>query len=217
MSKIHLACQYFLNHKLHEDELRAQIFQLARAGYECIYAHSRFGLLTPYFSDSWWKAIDVILEECVKYNIKFGIWDEDGYPSPVAGDRIVSENPDFAAQYLDAEIFEAKAKEDFYTALADENLLLRCYAVYSDGKIEDITSCCGTTVPELKPPRIEYGAYTPVLKMGTPHIRARSGSRRWTIMFSPQYDCKIAAVKISRNTSCHTVDISGAWVTHLCF
>ena len=38
---IHLACQYFLNHHLKEDELRKQVRELAAAGYECVYAHAR--------------------------------------------------------------------------------------------------------------------------------------------------------------------------------
>ena len=45
---LHLACQYFLNHHLKEDELRKQVRELAAGGYECIYAHARQGLMTPY-------------------------------------------------------------------------------------------------------------------------------------------------------------------------
>ena len=78
MDNIHITCQYFLNHLLKDDELREQVEMISDAGFECLHAHSRFGLLTPYFSDAWWHAMDVILEECRRHGIKFAIWDEDG-------------------------------------------------------------------------------------------------------------------------------------------
>ena len=50
---IHVAGQYFLNHRLDLAELRKQVRELASAGYESLYGHARQGLKTPYMSESW--------------------------------------------------------------------------------------------------------------------------------------------------------------------
>lgn len=208
MDNIHITCQYFLNHLLKDDELREQVEMISDAGFECLHAHSRFGLLTPYFSDAWWHALDVILEECRRHGIKFAIWDEDGYPSPTAGNRVVWADPGFVSQYLEPQIFSARGKTLFYQVIDGDDDLLACYAIYAEDCIEDITSSCGTVAPELQKPFIQYSAYTPVLKMGTPHIRARHGDRRWAVCFTPRSDCRVLAVKRKRGFGhLHSVDI----------
>ena len=71
MKKVHLACQYFLNGNLEEDNLRQQVKMLAESGYQSIYAHARQGLITPYFSKKYWDAIKVVIDECKKNNVNF--------------------------------------------------------------------------------------------------------------------------------------------------
>lgn len=46
----YLAGQYFLNSDLRVEEIREQIRELCRAGYETIFLHARAGLETPCLS-----------------------------------------------------------------------------------------------------------------------------------------------------------------------
>ena len=144
---IHLACQYFLNHHLKEDELRKQVRELAAGGYECVYAHARQGLMTPYLSKGWWDAVSVILEECRNAGIKFAIWDEDCYPSPVAGNRILWEHPELGAQHLEFTQFDARKGEHVRKVFETPASIYRCFAVCGNN-ILDITEYCGTLYTE---------------------------------------------------------------------
>ena len=144
---LHLACQYFLNHHLKEDELRKQVRELAAGGYECLYAHARQGLMTPYLSKGWWDAVSVILEECRNAGIKFAIWDEDCYPSPVAGNRILWEHPELGAQHLEFTQFDARKGEHVRKVFETPASIYRCFAVCGKN-ILDITEYCGTLKTE---------------------------------------------------------------------
>ena len=84
----HLAGQYFLNSDLRPDEIREQVAELCRAGYEAIFLHARAGMKTPYFSQEWFDALQVAIDELIRHGVKFAIWDEDNYPSGDAGNLI---------------------------------------------------------------------------------------------------------------------------------
>ncbi|MGQ9555488.1 MAG: hypothetical protein ACUVWR_15405 [Anaerolineae bacterium] len=45
-----LIAQYFLNHRLERYEIERQMYQLAEAGYQGVYAHARSGLLLRAFA-----------------------------------------------------------------------------------------------------------------------------------------------------------------------
>ena len=180
MQQIHLACRYTLNHLLSEHELRRQISMLGSAGYECIYVSPGKGLTTPYFSEAWWSAADVIIGECRNQNIKFGICCEENFFTGIA-----AEDPAFSAQHLETEFFTAKANEQFYAVFQKNAPLLGCYAVYDDGKIENITSKCGT-------------------------VSCGAGTSGTAVMFTAPYNCQVAAVRISRQAPCCTFDTMDA-------
>ena len=83
----YLAGQYFLNSDLRVDEIREQVDELCRAGYESIFLHARAGMKTPYFSQEWFDALQTAIDELIRHGVKFAIWDEDNYPSGDAGKR----------------------------------------------------------------------------------------------------------------------------------
>lgn len=65
-----------------------------------MFAHARAGLLTPYMSQDWWNIIDVIVKECESTGMKFQIWDEDYFPSGIAGGRTAWEHPELASRNM---------------------------------------------------------------------------------------------------------------------
>ena len=210
MHNIHLAAQYFLNHELTDRELISQTEALADAGYECVYAHSRYGLETPYLSEQWFHAIKVIIDSCKHKGIKFAIWDEDGFPSPVAANRVAALHPEYTSQQLRPEIFHVKAGERFFHVFEDKDIILHCFTVDKNEKITDITSCCGTVSCNFMPPRIVYSAYSHILKMGSPHWRRSARKHLQSISFTPEDDCTVIAVRLSRECGSHSVDLLNA-------
>ncbi len=206
---IHLACQYFLNHDLRESELRDQVRMLARSGFECIYAHARQGLITPYFSRKWWDAVGVVLETCRECGIQFAIWDEDCYPSGVAGDRVFRDHPDCGAQRLEFTIFEAERGERVYRIFEWPATVYRCFAVDREGgTVADITEYCGSIKRDCVRRDLRHIAYSFENKIMMPHWRAVWGERRFALDWEAPNRCRIVAAQICRTpTGAHTTDL----------
>ncbi len=207
----HIFGQYFLNHLLREDEIRQHIKALKEGGYDGIYAHARVGMRTPYFSESWWRIIDVIVEECRRNKLKLGIWDEDNYPSPVAGNRVVWNHPELAAQVLNFTLLEGKAGRVVEKHFEDQTALYRCFALPKDtAELIDITSYCGSVCSGWGPRRLYHSAYSSSTKIGAPHWRAGKKLRCFGLYWTPETDCTIIAVHIARIRDGHTTDILNA-------
>jgi hypothetical protein len=210
---IHLACQYFLNHRLEEPELRRQVRELAAAGYESIYGHARQGLKIPYLSEAWWEAIRTIVEECRKAGIKFSIWDEDYFPSGTAGDRIIWNYPELAAQSLDFIIEETPGDGKPVEVLFKNTALLKCYALPREGDgfgaPLDLTAYCGTLRSCWAERRLSESAYSISCKIGTPHWRTSINHKVFALSWQPEdkRSYTIVAVQILRNGGRHNTDL----------
>ena len=203
--EIHIAIQYFLNAELEPELIRRQVRELSAGGYGCIYGHARQGLTTPYFSEGWWRAIDVIVEECDALGIKFAIWDEDYYPSPAAGNRVMWEHPEFAAQQLKFTVFDATPGRVRH--LLEAAPLLGCFAV-TGNQIRDIGPFCGTVCTQWIDREESFSGYSPLLKVGAPHWRAGLTDRRFALEYDAGEPCTVVAVQILRNFgSGHNVDV----------
>jgi len=211
---IHLAGQYFLNHRLEPDELRRQVRELIAAGYQSIYGHARQGLLTPYFSDAWWDAIRVIVEECQKGGVTFSIWDEDYYPSPLAGGRLVWDNPEYSAQQLDFQLFETVSHGELISCDLKSESLLRCFAIpklpgHGFGAPLDVTFHCGTVSSGWASRHVCHSGYSPYNKIAVPHWRTSCGPKHFALQWQPVTpgEYLILAVHIARPGGRHNSDI----------
>lgn len=171
MKEIHIACQYFLNYELDKAEVRRQVKMLADAGFKCIYAHARQGLITPYFSDKYWQILQTAIDECRENGVKFAIWDEDCYPSGVAGNRIIWEHPELAAQSLHFTVLDISRGQRCYHVLELPAQVIGCYTV-CNGIVRDISSCCGTVRPEVAERKLTHNIYSETCKIPFPHWRA---------------------------------------------
>lgn len=88
-----------LNGELKKDELERQIDTFKKMGYGGFYMHARAGLVTPYLTDEFMELIKACCEKAKEENMIAGLYDEDRYPSGVAG-GMVTRNPDFTRRYL---------------------------------------------------------------------------------------------------------------------
>ncbi len=200
--RTYLSAQYFLNHKLDQEEVRRQIREFADKGYQGVFAHARAGLLTPYMSNDWWKIIDVIIQECESTGMKFQIWDEDYFPSGIAGGRTAWEHPELASRNMNftVRIFENcdEIELDF-----KKGYLLKAFAIELDAdeqclKSIDITEYCGTRRQEWTERRVQHTLYSPLLALsGNPHWRCSFIDNRFAVCWKPEKKARYAVVGIT--------------------
>ncbi len=199
--------QYFLNTDLREDELREQARLLCEAGYEAIYLHSRAGLKTPYLSEGWFTALRTVIDELRRHSVKFAIWDEDNYPSGNAGERIVNDFPELASRELLFTVIEAKKGERVRQFFTEKTAFLRCFGVFGEAEIVDLSKHCGTLRSEWGKAFINTGAYSPEGQLGFPHRRRSMNSLRFAIDWEAERDCRIVIVEIVRANTGHNTDL----------
>lgn len=185
-----LLAQYFLNHYLDLAEVEWQVEELAKAGYEGIYPHARQGLATPYMSEAWWQAMAKILEVCRKHDMEFWIWDEDYYPSGLAGGRVVWDDPGLIARELRFELVHLEGKDPFEVDFP-VGMLLGAYAIRKEnGRYTeplDITRFCGTRRQSWTERRVLHRAYSPLITpLGHPHWRTGMYDNRFAVLWEPE-------------------------------
>jgi hypothetical protein len=86
------------NDDLKEDELLRQIGELKRAGYRGFFMHSREGLETPYLSARWLSLCRLCAEEARRTGMLPFLYDEDKWPSGMAGGLVTARDPSCAAK-----------------------------------------------------------------------------------------------------------------------
>ena len=88
------------NDTLEEDELRHQIREMKAAGLGGYFMHARTGLGTRYMGEQWMKCIAACLDEGKRQGMKSWLYDEDGFPSGMAGGLVPSRGADYAHKVL---------------------------------------------------------------------------------------------------------------------
>ncbi len=200
--KTYLTAQYFLNHKLEPEEVRRQIREFADKGYQGVFAHARQGLLTPYMSQSWWDIIDVIVKECESTGMKFQIWDEDYFPSGIAGGRTAWEHPELAARNMNFTIHTFDNCDEIELDFK-KGYLLKAFALELDscGKcLEsiDITGCCGTRRQEWTERSILHTMYSPLLALsGNPHWQCSFTDNRFAVCWKTPKKTRYAIIGVT--------------------
>ncbi len=185
-----LTAQYFLNHRLDPDEVRRQVHEMADAGYEAVYPHARQGMLTPWLSEDWWRALDVIAEVCRERGMRMDIWDEDYFPSGLAGGRVVWSDPGLVARGLRFTVREVEGEGPFEVDFTDGHLL-RCHAIPVIGESDfgpprDVTRYVGTRRQRWMERRVKHSAYSPLVsRVGPPHRRTTMRENAWALVWRP--------------------------------
>ena len=78
-------------------EVQRQVKEMADKGVYGAFMHARAGIdqgETPYFSAGWWKAVDAAVEAGAEDGFRPWIYDEDKWPSGLAGGRTIARNPE---------------------------------------------------------------------------------------------------------------------------
>lgn len=81
-----------LNDLLDNDELRRQVNEFKRGGMGGFFMHARSGLLTPYLSSQFMDNIAACADEAKKLGMNAWIYDENGWPSGIAGGMVINQS-----------------------------------------------------------------------------------------------------------------------------
>ncbi len=79
-----------------ESWIETSLTQLAEAGCGGVFIHPRPGMLTEYLSEEWFRLWTKALETCSRLGLFCHLYDENTFPSGLAGGHVVAENPALA-------------------------------------------------------------------------------------------------------------------------
>ena len=123
------------NTKLNENELLRQLDCFKQMGYGGAFPHPRVGLATEYLGDEFKRAVRACVDKVNENGMKLWLYDEDRYPSGVAG-GLVTENPRFRKRRIALREFPPADVQE--KALAVQNGTAYVAAVY-DLKLDENT------------------------------------------------------------------------------
>jgi hypothetical protein len=119
------------NDMLTESRIRSDLRDLASQSVKQVWVHPRPGLMTPYFSASWFQLWQTALDEAAKLGMKVWIYDENSYPSGFAGGMVPDAMPESRGRGM---VFK---KEQTVPKWQPE--FIAAYRV-DDGKVENVTA-----------------------------------------------------------------------------
>jgi len=119
---------WFLNAELEEAELRRQIDAVAAGGVGGIQVAARTGLRTPYLSEHWFQAIELIQDAAARHGLRVWLADEYPYPSGASGGEVVLRHPELRAWQMHATQLKVRSGERV-SAVAPGTILLRACGV----------------------------------------------------------------------------------------
>lgn len=100
------------NGKLEKEELLRQVNIMKEMGFGGFFMHSRTGLRTEYLGEDWFELINACADEGERLGMEAWLYDEDRYPSGIAG-GMVTENEEYRAGFLELSIIRAGEKMEY--------------------------------------------------------------------------------------------------------
>ncbi len=178
---------WFLNSDLDNNELRSQLRTMHEHGIGGTFMHWILGG-PGYMSETWLRALDVIIEESGKLGMNAWLYDEAWCPSCYAGGIILAERPDLQAKTLWSKQIDVSSRNkitfnfDLMKVLSVVALPLKDGIPQLDNPV-DISSYIGPCAEaQEKPYRHDWGYY-PFIK---PHLHWRSaikGTMKWQLQW----------------------------------
>lgn len=164
-----------LNHKLEEDELRRQLKEMSDKRVGGVILHPRSGLLTPYLTDEFFEMIGFIIEEAEKLGLDVWLYDEDPYPSGIAGGQVIADHPEYRAQILKYETRKVCSNEKISMDIPMEKII-GAFAVRRENgalaEVRDIRSHMGLLRTQWQTEH-KYNTYYPTsYTKANPQLRA---------------------------------------------
>lgn len=115
-----------------EEVLRAEIQAMDDAGSGGFVIESRPH--NDYLGDGWWRDLDICLDEAKRRGMEVWLFDEEYYPSGIAGGRVLASMPDYRMQVLAKETTNWQEAEDLGESGNDFTAWLKIVAVPHDAR-----------------------------------------------------------------------------------
>lgn len=91
---------FTLNDTPDESALRRKVREMKEVGLGGFYVHARSGLGTDYLGEAWFASVDILVEEAEANGMECWIYDEFGWPSGIAGGKVLDRSSDFYVKWL---------------------------------------------------------------------------------------------------------------------
>jgi len=167
------------NHRLKHPELLRQMDELKKRGFAGFFMHPRAGLLTPYGSKEWFDAIGFCIQHAKKIGLEAWLYDDDPFPSGVAGGRVTLDHPEFRASYLRSATLDVEAPGAYELDLP-AGALVAAFIV-CNGKITRVDEYAGLVRTDWTSALALSSYYPPYSAEGSPHWRANAVSPHYRI------------------------------------
>lgn len=140
---------WFWNDDLCEEHLLFQMKEMKDKGISEFIIHSRRGRSVEYLSEEWFEKVGFALEQAKSLDMRVWIYDEDNWPSGYAGEKVVTENPNYCAKHLCRLPADAALPENAKEVYSDEKYkYVSCYTkwnpAYSESLYTDLLSLDAT-------------------------------------------------------------------------
>ncbi|MDD2707628.1 MAG: hypothetical protein PHV34_06420 [Verrucomicrobiae bacterium] len=170
---------WFLNHRLEKDELARQLDEMKDRGFSGVFMHPRPGLLIPYGSKDWFEMTGFIIEQAKRRGMEAWLYDEDPWPSGMAGGRVTLEHPEWRASSLQYKILKID-RPGHYELDLPEGLLIAAHLIDRRGMLR-VDECAGLARTEWGRPWLNSNGYYPPYTDGNPHWRATNGQTHFRL------------------------------------
>jgi len=108
------------NDELAPTRLTEQVRSMKQAGLGGFFMHARVGLKTPYMESEWFNCVKACIDEAVSCELFPWGYDENGYPSGIAGGAVCDASEDYRSSWI--ELISAESLEEL-----SENKVLALY------------------------------------------------------------------------------------------
>ena len=120
-------CFWAWNGDMEDNEITAQLKDLADSGMKGVFVHSRAGLKLPYLGKEWFEKYKLTVAECEKLGLEVWIYDEDGWPSGFGGGQVYKKSDEFKQRYITAKTLTLPCEE------VRKSGILAVYKINDDG------------------------------------------------------------------------------------
>ena len=123
---------WFINDRLDRKEIDRQLKLMKQSGVSGFFIHPRAGnTCQPYGSRAWFEEISYLITEAEKLSLDVWLFDEDPFPSGIAGGRVIFDEPGYIAQALCVEKIDPDS-DGLVSKVLGEGKVLSAYAVETD-------------------------------------------------------------------------------------
>ena len=123
---------WFINDRIDRKEIDLQLKLMKQSGVSGFFIHPRAGnTCQPYGSREWFDGIAYLIEQAEKLSLDVWLYDEDPFPSGIAGGRVILDEPGFIARALCVEKIDPDP-DGLVSKVIGEGKLLSAFAVETD-------------------------------------------------------------------------------------